>query len=243
MAKTPPDSIWLRPEPKGRQPGLTRAKIAAAALELADQHGFEALSMRQLAEKLQVGTMTLYHYVETKDDLVALMDDALMAQVIVPPRAMGKGWRAALTAIARSTREVFKKHPWALVSMRSAPPGPHAMAHFEQCLAALADTPIDAKTKFWLLGLIDDLVFGSALRSNEPRLEGKLDPTTARSIEEQGRRLFATGRFPEMAKVFGALTANQSRALLSSASDEERFERGLTMILDGVDPARNKSKR
>jgi AcrR family transcriptional regulator len=55
--------IWLREEPNARRPSHTRAEIAAAALAIADAEGFDAVSMRRVAEKLGAGTMTLYHYV------------------------------------------------------------------------------------------------------------------------------------------------------------------------------------
>jgi AcrR family transcriptional regulator len=147
MARRLADSIWLRPEPKGRQPSLSRSQIAGAALAIADAEGFEQVTMRRVAARLRAGTMTLYHYVRTKDDLLALVDDALMAQVLVPSAELSKGWREAISAIARKTRAVLAQHSWALVSMQLAPPGPHAMEHFEQCLAALADAEQPAQLR------------------------------------------------------------------------------------------------
>ncbi len=68
--------------PKSR---LTREKIAAAALAIADKEGFKAVSMRRVAQELKVGTMSLYYYVKTKDDLIAAMDDALMGEALLRP--------------------------------------------------------------------------------------------------------------------------------------------------------------
>ncbi len=70
---------------------LSREKIGAAALALADAEGFQAVSMRRVAQELDVGTMSLYYYVKTKDDLVAVMDDALMGEVLLP--SLPKDWR------------------------------------------------------------------------------------------------------------------------------------------------------
>ena len=181
MARRLADSIWLRPEPKGRQPSLSRSQIAGAALAIADAEGFEQVTMRRVAARLRSGTMTLYHYVRTKDDLVALMDDALMAQVLVPSAELSKGWREAISAIARKTRAVFAQHSWALVSMQLAPPGPNAMEHFEQCLAALADAPLEPADKLVLLGSVDDLAFGSALRG------GGADAASSSTAPPSGR--------------------------------------------------------
>jgi len=237
MARTLADSIWLRSEPKGRQPSLSRSQIAGAALAIADAEGFEQVTMRRVAARLRAGTMTLYHYVRTKDDLVALMDDALMAQVLVPSTELSKGWREAISAIARRTRAVLSQHPWSLVSMQLAPPGPRAMEHFEQCLAALADAPLEPTDKLALLGCVDDLAFGSALRAGDTKRREHVNRATERAIRKLGEQMLATGRFPHILALFEGRSDRQSAALLTSTTDDERFELGLTAILDRFDPA------
>src|SRR5580693_7755831 len=117
---------------------LGRDTIAAAALSIADAEGFEAVSMRRIAQELNVGTMSLYYYTKTKDDLIAAMDDALMAEALLP--SLPKGWKRAIVEIAKRTHALFLRHPWALSAMLSAPPGLNAMRHMEQCLEALAET-------------------------------------------------------------------------------------------------------
>jgi len=141
---------------------LTREGIAAAALAIADREGFAAVSMRRVAQDLQVGTMSLYYYVKSKDDLMAVMDDALMGEALLP--SLPRDWRRAMMEIAKHTHAVFIRHPWALVAMLSAPPGRNAMRHMEQCLEALAETSMTAKQKVTLLATVDDFVFGHALR-------------------------------------------------------------------------------
>ena len=74
-----PALIWLREEPRGRRASHTRAEIARAAVEIADGEGFDAVSMRRVARQLGAGTMTLYHYVRNKDELITLMADEVMA--------------------------------------------------------------------------------------------------------------------------------------------------------------------
>src|SRR3712207_6578966 len=68
---------------RGRR--LTRESIAAAALALADSEGFEALTMRRLAQELGVGTMTVYGYVRDKEDLVDAMVDLAITEITIPP--------------------------------------------------------------------------------------------------------------------------------------------------------------
>src|SRR5271166_904447 len=100
-------------KPRFTRKELTREKIAATALAIADQEGFPAVSMRRVAQELQVGTMSLYYYVKTKDDLIAVMDDALMSEALLP--SLPNDWRRAMMEIAERTHSMFLRHPWALV--------------------------------------------------------------------------------------------------------------------------------
>jgi AcrR family transcriptional regulator len=195
---------------------LSREKIAVAALAIADAEGFQAVSMRRVAQELNAGTMSLYYYVKTKDDLVAVMDDALMGEVLLP--SLPKGWKRAITEIATRTHLLYLRHPWALVSMLSAPPGLNAMRHMEQCLEALAETSMSEEEKLTLLALVDDFVFGHALRE-------AADDTTI-DIEFATAQM-GTGAFPRLAKAFG-------RGRKCARSD--RFEVGLRLLLKGARP-------
>jgi AcrR family transcriptional regulator len=195
---------------------LTREKIAATALAVADAEGFQAVSMRRVAQELNVGTMSLYYYVKTKDDLVAVMDDALMGEVLL--QSLPKGWKRAIAEIARRTRSVFLRHPWALVSMLSAPPGANAMRHMEQCLEALAETSMTVEQKLMLLTMVDDFVFGYALR------EAAGDTTVDTGF---AAAQMSTGAFPNLAAVFrgGRVCAKI-----------DRFEAGLRLLIGGARP-------
>jgi AcrR family transcriptional regulator len=195
-----------------RKPRLTREKIATTALAIADEEGFTAVSMRRVAQELQVGTMSLYYYVKTKDDLIAVMDDALMGEALLA--SLPKDWRRAMMGIAKRTHAVFIRHPWALVAMLSAPPGLNAMRHMEQCLEALAGTSMTAREKITLLATVDDFVFGHALR------EAANDTTI--DLEFAATQL-ATGAFPRLAGVFSGRRIEAHKS---------RFDQGLLALLD-----------
>lgn len=190
---------------------LSREAIAAAALAIADAEGFAAVSMRRVAQELGVGTMSLYYYVKAKDDLIAVMDDALMSEALLP--SLPKNWKRAITEIATRTHAIFLRHPWAIVSMQSAPPGLNAMRHMEQCLEALAGTSMTSKEKLALLATIDDFVFGHALR--EAAHEAVIDMNFAAAQ-------IATGNFPHLAKIFDKAHVE---------IDRDRFKAGLRLLL------------
>jgi AcrR family transcriptional regulator len=193
---------------------LSRETIAATAIGIADKEGFASVSMRRIALELGVGTMSLYYYVKTKADLIAAMDDALLGEILLP--SVPENWRKALTEIALRTRAVFLRHPWALSSMLTAPPGINAMRHMEQCLQALTGTGMTDREKLTLLAIMDDFVFGYTLR--EAAHDPDMDVSFAKSQ-------LATGAFPQLVEVFG-------KGRLPATPD--RFQKALRVLLDSV---------
>lgn len=90
---------------------LTRDRALAEAVELADSEGIEAVSMRQLAARLDVVPMALYRHVANKEDLLNGMIDVLIASYGQPEGA--DGWKATVRAQILAARHVLLSHPWA----------------------------------------------------------------------------------------------------------------------------------
>ncbi|GAB3498677.1 TetR/AcrR family transcriptional regulator C-terminal domain-containing protein [Nocardiopsis coralliicola] len=93
-----------------RTPLLGRERIRAAALALVDADGLEALSMRRLAQRLDVQAASLYTHYRTKDDLLADLANTIMDGVDVSGFS-GSDWRIGLAAWARSYRAALAAHP------------------------------------------------------------------------------------------------------------------------------------
>jgi AcrR family transcriptional regulator len=231
----PAGPIWLRPEPGSRRPRYSRQQIAQTALAIADTEGIQAVTMRRLAAELGAGTMTLYHYVRSKTDLVALMEDAIMGELLVPDDQLPTDWRQALTAIASRTRATFRHHPWALTGMRGTGLSPHALRHFEQSLAAVAGTGLDPAARLELIATVDDYVAGFVLKSDlEPALEA-IPADLARAAADHLDEQLATGHYPHTQALLGTGDRLAALARLAAASsNDQRFERGLARLLDGV---------
>jgi AcrR family transcriptional regulator len=235
------DLIWLRPEPNERRPRFNREQITAAVLKIADEEGFEALTMKRIAEELDCGTMTLYYYVRTKADLVALMHDAILAEILLPELPVG--WREAVSAIARRTRDVQLAHPWSVGSLNGAQFGPNAMRHMEQSLAAVDAFDLDPQEKMAFWAIVDDYVFGSALRTVESQSHAAAaedNPALLADAMTFGRQQLATGQFPRLAELdrkYSTLkqAARDRKSTPSMATAlSAQFERGLKALLDGL---------
>src|SRR3954447_11277804 len=114
---------------KGPQPLRSRAEIAAAAVTLADAQGLDAVTMRRLGARLGTAGASLYRYVASRDELLDLMVDDVLAGLAVPS-ATGR-WRDDVVALASSVREVHRRHRWlADVRQGSSSPGPNTVDLF-----------------------------------------------------------------------------------------------------------------
>jgi AcrR family transcriptional regulator len=230
--------VWTRPEPGARKPRFSREQIAATALAIADADGFDAVSIRRVAAELGAGTMSLYRYISAKTDLIALMDDAIMAEFLVPDGQLPADWRAALALIARATRAALLRHPWAVQALQGrgaaaqdGPFGPNGIRHFEQSLAAVATAPLNATAKLHLIANIDDYIFGHVLRTAELQARADADPAHAAAITGYIQDQLATGQYPHLSNL------NRDPAFQAIADPgqlDQRFERGLRALLDGA---------
>ena len=237
------DLIWLRPEPNERRPRLNREQITATALGIADREGFEAVTMKRIASELDCATMTLYYYVRTKADIVALMHDAILADILIPDDELPEDWREGVTVIALRTRDVLLAHPWSLPSLNDAQIGVNAMRHMEQSLAALDALDLDVPKKLALWGIVDAYVFGSALQAIEMRTRAAMAKSNPALLDDAmtfGRQQLATGQFPRLAALDRMQRPSKRPEPLRGASapaeagQAPQFERGLKALLDGL---------
>jgi AcrR family transcriptional regulator len=239
------EPIWARPEPGARRPRFTREQIAQEALAIADAEGIEAVSMRRVAARLEAGTMTLYHYIRTKDELLALLDDAIMAELLVPDDELPGTWREALAAIARQTHDAIRRHPWALEGLRGARVGPNGMKHVEQSLAAVSRLDLEPQERLELIGLIDDYVVGYAVRDGAGRVKHADESAELDAISGYVAQYLATGEYPHMQELLGGASVRDAFEHLGAVfRDDSRFERGLERLLDGIErDLRGRSRR
>jgi AcrR family transcriptional regulator len=233
--------IWAMPEPADRRPRYSRDQIARAALGIADREGFDAVTMKRVAAELGAATMTLYYYVRTKADVVALMQDAILAEVIIPAGEFPAGWREATAAIARRTRQVLMAHPWSLSSLGEAQFGPNAVRHFEQSLAATAGAGLAAPARLELIAAVDDYVAGNALHGIEALTRARIaasDPEMVTATIAYWTSQLHPDEFPELTALYRAGAAAQATEHAAPPMTPDalnhQFEQGLAALLDGL---------
>ena len=183
---------------------LSYARIVKASMRIADREGLEAVSMRRVAEQLNAGTMSIYRYVATRDQLLDLLLDEAYGEIAVPARP-SRDWRTDLRGLACQTRHVLKRHSWLGPLLTSRPTlGPHYLRWFEFALASTAATGLDVKARVRLIGTVNAWVAGVVgyeLGEAETNRRHKL--TEKRKRELVGPyldRILETGRYPHLAE-------------------------------------------
>ncbi len=223
--------LWTRAEPGARKSRLGRAELAEAAIAVVDAEGIDAVSMRRLANELDVGTMTLYHYVRTKDELLALMVDELLAEVVVPEGTELPGdWREAITLIARRSRDSLLRHPWVLDISGEPSIGPNAVLHFDQSWQAVAGLAAGFETKLDVITAVDEYVFGYCLAERRVAAEG-VDPAGMLGYIDE---LVAAGTYPSLQQLAAEIGLGTVWTRVHAhATSPDRFDRNLARLLAG----------
>ncbi|MGW1247858.1 TetR/AcrR family transcriptional regulator [Streptomyces sp. NPDC002535] len=132
-AKNPArSSVWLEtrtPRGGGGPAGLDRERIVAAAIRMLDEEGLAKLSMRKLAAELNVTAMSLYWYVDTKDDIIEFAMDSVYGEFDLGAVEAADGWREMIRVLALEYRRMLVRHPWMSPSAgQYLNIGPHAIA-------------------------------------------------------------------------------------------------------------------
>ncbi|MGH3788598.1 MAG: TetR/AcrR family transcriptional regulator [Pseudonocardiaceae bacterium] len=227
--------VWAqrsRPEAEPRT-GLSRGRIVAAAIELADADGLGALSMSKVAARLGFTTMSLYRHVRSKDELILLMQDAAVGAPTAQAEPAG-GWRAELEWWAWEVLARFRAHPWILqtIPMLGPPATPNQLSWLERGLRALGATPLTEAEKLSTMLLIDahvlsDLQFAAF---EKPTADVAVRPDSYRTMLSS---VLDPQRFPALLRAVegGAFDPGEDPA----ADRDADFAFGLARILDGIE--------
>jgi AcrR family transcriptional regulator len=224
--KQPRPIVWLRDEEPPRRPRLSRERIVAAAIGLLDAEGVEGFSMRRLAARLDAGTMSLYEYVASREDVLDLALDAALGAIELH-QPDGAPWRDRLAETAHEARAVMRRHPWICTLIGTRPLlGPASLARSERAYAALHGAGISGPPLIAAISVLFSYVHGyvAAEISWQAQLPDKEDETALR------RR--ATAHLEEHADLYPTLA---QQAQLDYDDADGGFALGLKVVLDGIE--------
>jgi AcrR family transcriptional regulator len=202
---------------------LSRERILRAALELADESGIEALSMRKLARTLGFEAMSLYNHVANKDDVIDGILDLVLDETELP--SADAPWDTAIRSSAVSIHDALRRHAWAGPMLMA--PGhirPAQLQYMDALLGRLREAGFSADETYHAYHVLDGHIFGFSLWENshsntpadatgfEEAFERLIPPETYPYLHEHGRQHFSEGPHREV----------------------RAFELGLDLIVDGL---------
>jgi AcrR family transcriptional regulator len=237
--------VPLPPRP-GRRPRFSVDDIVAAAIEVADSAG-AAFALRDVASSLGVGVMSLYSYVDDREQLLDLMIDECHRTLASSAGASGTDWAVDLRSVAADNLTLMRAHPWlADHGGERAALGPGTIAKYERELAVFEPLPISDLEKDACLTLLVDFVKAAArsmaLASNEQARETH-DQWWAREGAAL-QRIDIANRFPVASRVGQAAGAHHGAAGDTSfayAFGLDRLVAGVTALIESN--ASNSSSR
>lgn len=213
----------------GERAALTAESVARAALATVERDGLDYLSMRRVAEELGVQAATLYWHVQSKEHLLDLMADALLADFQLPPIPDGTNWRAALAELANAYHRFLlgRRDAGRIIAGRFAS-GPHFIGYVEVFAALLRRSGLpDADAAYALYALVV-YIQGFVLHQTSPLSGDSAAGAAASDVLAQIRdRLLALS-----ADEYPATTALAEP--LTRPDIEQRFKYGLELLLDGI---------
>lgn len=216
----------------GSDAGLSKQRVVAEAIRLADREGVDGLSMRRLAGVLGAGAMSLYHYVASKDELLDAMIDIVFAEIELPSdESEETDWRSAMRRRADSARQVLARHPWAIGLMESrTSPGHANLRHHEAVIACLRRAGFSVAMATHANWLLDSYVYGYALQVVSLPFDSADE--LADLVEGVYLPQLPADEFPYLNESAAALVA-------TGYDPADEFGFGLDLILGALEPLRD----
>lgn len=209
--------------PKKRAP-LSRERVLRSAVDIADDAGIGALTIRSLAQRLGVKPMSIYYYVPNKSAILDGIVDLIFSEIEVPEA--GGDWRSELVRRASSARRVLSRHHWAIGLMESRrSPGPATLRHHDAVLGTLRKAGFTVEMTAHAYALLDSYVYGFALQEAALPFTG---PDTAAEVAEPMMQQCPADAYPHLVE----LTTEYIMQPGYDFGDE--FEFGLNVILDAL---------
>jgi AcrR family transcriptional regulator len=226
---------------RGPKRELSIERIVETAIQVADADGLAAVSMSRIASELGFTTMSLYRYVTSKDDVLALMQDAVCAVPIPPDETLGgpaagdgeRDWRAGLRRWAMASIDVIREHPWFPdIPISGIPLMPNNLAVLDWGLREMRTLPLSDAEK----------MSTALLLSSYARAVGVVERDVSRSRQADGppaygeaftralAELVSPERFPDLAPLVASGTYADA-----DGGEQDDFAFGLDRILDGLE--------
>jgi len=201
---------------------LSRDRILASAVRLADREGLEAVSMRRLGQALGVKAMSLYKHVANKDAILDGLLEQVLAEVDLPQP--GDDWEAELRSAVISMHDALARHPWACGLVMAPASSPNALGarirYIEALLRTLREAGFTPAQAYYGYHALDSHAVGFTMWEL-----GHAVPDPDKALVERVMRQIESGEYPYLLE-----HAHQH----DTDHPQSSFEFGLELIFDGL---------
>jgi len=211
---------------------LSRDRVLRTAIDLADERGASALTMRKLAAELGVEAMSLYNHVANKTDLLDGMVDIVFSEI--EPPAPGSDWKAELRKRATSTRAALNRHRWAIGEMEGrSHHGPNNLRVHDAVLGCLRGAGFSIELTIHAMSVQDAYIYGFALQQRDMASETpeNFAAEAQRQAVDYAEHLHD---YPHLVEVVAGHVAT------AGYDYDSEFLFGLDVILDGLERLLNR---
>jgi len=216
---------------------LSRERVLAAAIKVADEGGLEALTMRRLADELGAEAMSLYYHVAKKEDVLDGVIDVIVTeinnvvgQIDVPARE--GSWKSAVRQRILAARQVLLRHPWAPRVLETRTTMSMAVLRYhDELVRLMRQGGFSNDVAHHALHALGSRALGFSQELFDPGDSAGADPGT-------GPQDLAS-QFPHLAGMLEEVAHDDPDSTLGWCDDQTEFEFGLDLILDGLDRLRD----
>jgi len=202
---------------------LSRDKVVVKAIQLANRHGADWLSMRKLAAGLNVEAMSLYNHVENKDDVLDAMINEVVA--LFPLPVPGKPWKKELKRSVVATHAVLLEHPWASNLLLSRVVVGEAMLSYSNaCYGCFVEAGFSYPLADHAWNAISNHLYGFTLAE----LNSPIDQEEFAVAAEQYLPMVSADDYPYIHAMMLLIKSKKHSGI-------NNFEFGLDLILDGLE--------
>ncbi len=211
---------------------LSRERILAAAVDLADQEGLEALTMRRLASTLDVEAMSLYHHLPGKDVLLDGLVEMVVGEVAEATATLADPgeWSLELRQRCLAARTVMLRHPWApaLIGTRTTIP-PGVYGHYESIVATMVQGGLSYHLAHRAVHALGSMALGFVQELFAPASAGSA------SVEpsEEGLAAMAS-ELPHLTAMVASEVHDNDGDVLGWCDSQAEFEFTLDLLLEGL---------
>ena len=221
------------PPRRGPKQKLSVDAVVDAAIEIADRDGLGALAMRGLAQQLGLGVMSLYTYVPSRTDLIALMVDQALGRTELPP--MPDDLAARLELIVRTQYADVLAHPWLTeVSGVRAWLGPHSADRYEWQLSAVEGIGLDDIEMDQTVSLLVGFATSTARAVHVVQLAERESGTSELEWWEANAETLGEVMAGREYPLAGRVGSAAGEAYQAASDPVRELEFGLARIIDGV---------